>query len=230
MRQLIIAICWFFPVLSFCQEESLKPTLIDNTDPTRWIYVSSSEQPGLRGGRYLFDQWRYATLTFKGDIVKEGLLVNYNLEDEELEISTTEGIKIVPAGFITSWKVQDRVFVSLHEIKDECLNGEKSYAEILSKNDNLILLKIQKVERRNPVYNEKLGIGDNNYRYVREDEIILLRQGKCLEISGSAGKREKSLTSFLNKQSISKLVKENDLNLKVEEDLVALVEQIAHSL
>lgn len=229
MKHWILIIC-FFPLVVLSQEENLKPTIIDNTDPSRWIYVSPEEQPGLRGDQYLFDDWQIATLTFKENVVKEGLLVNLNLEDDELEIATTEGIKIVPKGFITSWKVKDHLFVSLYGSNDKCLESDKSYAEILSENDDLVLLKIQDLEKRNPAYNEKLGIGDNNYRYLREDKLILLNDGKCLEITGGSGKREKSLVQFLRNQSISKLIKENDLNLKDEKDLVRLIELIAHNL
>lgn len=226
----ILFFLFLFPAVLWSQEENLKPTLVDNTDPSRWIFISPGEQPGLRGDQYLFEEWQAATLTFRENIVKDGLLVNFNLESDELEIATTDGIKIVPKGFITSWKVKDHLFVSLFGSQDDCVDREKSYAEVLSENGDLVLLKIRNLEKRNPAYNEKLGIGDNNYRYIREDKLILLNAGKCLEIIGGSGKREKSLIQFLRNQQISKLVRENDLNLKEEADLVTLVETVAHNL
>ena len=171
-----------------------------------------------------------AKITFKGKVVREGLLVNYNLEDEELEISTTEGIKIVPAGFISSWEVGERVFVSLFGSKDECIRSEKAYGEVLTESGDLILMKVYNLEKRNPVYNEKLGIGDNNYRYTRSDQILLLHNAKCLDISGSASRREKNILHFLKNQKISKLVQEQKFDLKQEADLIALVEQVAQNM
>jgi hypothetical protein len=212
------------------QEEHLKPTLIDNTDPSRWIYESPVQQPGIRGDQYLFDIWKIAKITFKNDVVKDGFLVNYNLEDQELEISTTEGIKILPKGFIKQWTISDglqqRSFQAVSTLGSACLPAEKTYGEILSKTDGLTLIKIQDFTKKNPTYNERLGIGDNNYRILKADHFYILQGDQCTEIAGGAGKREKTLVAFLRSHSIEKIIDDQDLNIKDESDLIVLIQDL----
>lgn len=69
-------IIWILPALVLAQKENLKPTLIDNTDRPGWIYVSPSNQPGIRGDQYLFTEWKLARVEFKDEVVSEVLLVN----------------------------------------------------------------------------------------------------------------------------------------------------------
>lgn len=212
------------------QEEHLKPTLIDNTDPSRWIYESPQQQPGIRGDQYLFDIWKMAKITFKNDVVKDGLLVNYNLEDQELEISTTEGIKILPKGFIKQWTISDglqqRSFQTVSFLGVNCLPVEKIYGEILSKTVELTLIKVQDLTRKNPTYNERLGIGDNNYRLLRSDHLFLLQGDKCIELAGGAAKREKALAVFLRSRNIEKIIDDQNLNIKGESDLISLIQEL----
>ncbi len=223
-------IIWIFPALVLAQKENLKPTLIDNTDRTGWIYVSPANQPGIRGDQYLFAEWKLARVVFKDETVREGLMVNYNLENEQLEISTTEGIKVVPDGFILSWEVDGRTFVSLHNYTERCINAERKYAEVLSGAHEPVLLKVYEFSRRNPAYNEKLGIGDNNYRIIKSEALFLLNKGKCQEISGNAPRREKILSNFLKNQRIPKLIDQHNLNIRDEADLILLLDHMTRNM
>ncbi len=229
MKKSIWFIIWI-PALVLAQKENLKPTLIDNTDRTGWIYVSPENQPGIRGDQYLFAEWKLARVVFKDEIVRENLMVNYNLENEQLEISTTEGIKLVPDGFILSWEVDGKTFVSLHNFTERCFNVERKYAEVLSDGHDMVLLKVFEFSRRNPAYNEKLGIGDNNYRMIKSEELFLLKKGKCQEISGSASRREKILSNFLKNQRIPKLIDQYNLNIRDEADLISLLDQVNRNM
>lgn len=223
-------IIWLLPAMVLAQKENLKPTLIDNTDRTGWIYVSPANQPGIRGDHYLFTDWKLARVVFKDEGVREGLLVNYNLENEQLEISTTEGIKLVPDGFILSLEVDGKTFVSLHNYTERCINAQRKYAEVLSDGRDIVLLKVFEFSRKNPTYNEKLGIGDNNYRIIKSEELFLLNKGKCQEISGSASRREKILSNFLRSEHIPKLIDQHNLNIRDEADLIVLLDQMTRNM
>lgn len=218
------------PVCLQAQKEHLKPTLIDNTDKTGWIYLNPEEEPGLRGDYYLFSQWKTARVVFENELVKEGLLVNYNLLEDALEIATNEGVKIVPEGYVLTWEVDNRTYVSLASFKDPCLPVQKDYAEILCDRDGLLLLRIHEVEQKNPSYHEKLGIGDDNYRMIKSEKIFLLYRGQCREIIGNASKRKRLINELLDDRQISKIIDQQDLNLKEESDLIRLLEQITQDM
>ncbi|MBK8504805.1 MAG: hypothetical protein IPL46_22900 [Saprospiraceae bacterium] len=162
-------------------------------------------------------------------MVKQGLLVNYNLEDEELEIATSEGIKIVPEGLILSWETGNKTFRALFDFDNACLPKGKKYAQMLIDSNNAMLLKATDLKKRNPSYNEKLGIGDNNYRYMKSSRLLLLKNNRCEEVSGSDSKREKLFIDFFGNQRITKIIDEQKLDLKSEKDLIRLIEQESHN-
>lgn len=227
MRTITFFVFCLVPVCLQAQKEHLKPTLIDNTDKTGWIYLNPEKEPGLRGDYYLFSQWQTARVVFRNELVKEGLLVNYNLLEDALEIATNEGVKVVPEGYVLTWDVDNRTYVSLASFKDPCLPAQKDYAEILSDRHDLILLKIHGIERKNPSYNEKLGIGDDNYRMIKSENIFLLYRGQCREIIGNASKRKRLILELLDNRQIAEIIHQQDLNLKDESDLIRLLAQIS---
>lgn len=137
---------------------------------------------------------------------------------------------MVPDGFIVSWEVDGKTFVSLHNFTERCFNAERKYAEVLRDGHEMVLLKVFEFFRRNPAYNEKLGIGDNNYRIIKSEELFLLNKGKCQEISGSALRREKILSNFLKNPRIPKLIGQHNLNIREETDLIALLDQVTRSM
>lgn len=227
MKHLVaIGLIIFSNVLT-AQQENLKPTLIDNTDPTRWVYIAPAADPGLVGDQYFFKDWQVAKIVFRKGVVKDGLLVNYNLEEEELEIATSEGLKIFPAGSILSWEADDKQFRSFFDFGNTCIPEGKKYAQVLSDSNAILLLKVTDLKKRNPSYNEKLGIGDNNYRYMKSTRLVILKNGQCEEISGSASKREKLFIDFFGNQRITKIMDEQNLDLKSEEDLIRLIDQLS---
>jgi hypothetical protein len=126
--------------------------------------------------------------------------------------------------------VDERTFVSLHNYTERCFNAEKKYAEVLHDGHDLVLLIVFEFSRKNPAYNEKLGIGDNNYRMIKSEELFLLNRGKCLEINGSALRREKILSNFLKNQRIPKLIDQHELNIRYEDDLIVLLDQLTRNM
>jgi hypothetical protein len=100
---------------------------------------------------------------------------------------------------------------------------------MLVDNNNAMLLKATDLKKRNPSYNEKLGIGDNNYRYMKSNRLLILKNNKCEEVSGSTSKREKLLIDFFQNQRITRIIEEQNLDLKSEEDLIKLIEQESYN-
>ncbi len=222
----LVAICLSLDLSG--QKEHLEYALIDNTDPTGWIYVSPDTEPGIRGNQYFFEKWQLSDLVLSNGDVKENIYLNYNLEDQSLEISTQQGIKIVPAGLIKSFRYQQesgqKIFTH-HSFSDlPCLRKVVGYHEELFKDDQVDVHLSHSLERKDPTYNEKLGIGDNNIRWINKEQVWLNTRQTCHLISGSKSKREKIIAKAMRNSRISEIVQNEKLNLKRSKDIATLIE------
>lgn len=230
MRRLIYIICFsfIFSVLN-AQEEHLKPTIFDNTDPTRWMYVPPAPEPGIRGDQYLFETWKKVELVFAGGQSRNDLYVNMDLETQKLEISTEEGIKVIPNGMVNNFwyleKGDTMHFVSANRM-DLCSSMDIGYVEVKYASEETQLLVLHTLDVKKPSYNERLGIGDNNIKRYKERSYLVLRDKKCATLSGSNKKIQKQLVDVLRNKRVNSLVDKNDLKLKDEEDLTRLFELI----
>lgn len=208
------------------QKEHQEVMLLDPTDPAKWIYESPTTIPGQVGNEYLFEKWEVGTVVFRNKIKREDLYLNYNLERQELEILTDQGVKIAPHQIIDHWTIQsgERTFIPVeaHNLLEE---KGSSFLEILYGDINGVSLMIEhSIYSRKPTYNSQLGLGDNNYRLFPQKRTYLNYKNKRVELPKSAKKREKEISSLLRSNQISKLCKSHKLHLQEEEDLVQLLE------
>ena len=223
-------VVWWLPSATLpAQRENLKYALIDNTDPTRWIYVSPEEKPGIRGSQYLFDDWINATLELSNGDEKENLYVNYNLENQNLEISTQDGIKVVPEGLIRHFTYAAgehiRTFINAADMAATgCTFSGHGYLEILYYSEDQLLLHSFTFERKKPSYNERLGLGDDNEKLIHKMHLWLVQAKQCTELTGSAKRRRKQLSKALRTSRVEVTTKEHKLNLKKAEDVVTLLQ------
>ena len=212
------------------QKEHLEYALIDDTDPTGWLYTSPKAEPGVRGRQYLFETWQLSNLVLSNGDVKKDIYVNYNLESQTLEISTQDGIKVVPGGLVKYFHFKDqgtnRSFMHASHSLLKCLQMLEGYHELLHDEDEVQLVISRRMEKKDPMYNEKLGIGDNNIRLITKEDVWLASGKKCTELKGPGGKREKQLVQVLRNSRISKIVDKEKLNLKRAEDLVKLMQAL----
>lgn len=231
MRRLIYILFFSltFIVLD-AQEEHLKPTIFDNTDPTRWLYVPPAPEPGIRGDQYLFETWKKVELVFAGGQSRNDLYVNLDLETQKLEISTEEGIKVIPNGMVKSfWYLESRDtvhFVGANRMDLSCAAAEVGYVEVKYASEETQLLVLHTLDVKKPSYNQRLGIGDNNIKRYKEQSYLVLREEKCATLSGSNKRIQKQLVDVLRNKRVNSLVDKNDLKLKDEKDLTRLFELI----
>lgn len=224
----LITICFAFAIGYLdAQKEHLEYALIDDTDPTGWLYTSPKAEPGVRGRQYLFEQWKLAKIVLGNGDVKADIFVNYNLENQILEISTQDGIKVVPPGLVKYFHFEDegmtRTFMHASYANLGCLQMLEGYHELLHDVGDLQLVVCRRMEKKDPMYNEKLGIGDNNIRLVTKEDVWLATGKRCTELKGSGSKREKQLVQVLRNSRIRKIVEKENLNLKRPSDLAKLM-------
>ena len=91
------------------------------------------------------------------------------------------------------------------------------------------LFRVTDLKKRNPSYNEKLGIGDNNYRYIKSDRLLLIKNSRCEEIIGSNSKREKLFIDFFGNRHVTKIISEQKLDMKSDDHIIKLLEQLSNS-
>ena len=107
MKYFTIVFLIFSQINLSAQKEHLEYSLIDDTDPTGWLYTSPKAEPGVRGRQYLFEPWKLADIELSNGDAKEDLYLNYNLETQTLEISIQDGIKVVPGGLVNHFYFVD---------------------------------------------------------------------------------------------------------------------------
>lgn len=225
---------YLFVLLIYCsataQKEHLEYALIDDTDPTGWIYTSPKAEPGVRGRQYLFMEWKLANLTLSNDDVKSSIYSNYNLESQTLEISTQYGIKLIPAGLVKEFNFKEvegaRRFTYTPNIEGDCRESHGNYFEVFYEGPSRSLVQSYELVKKDPIYNEKLGIGDNNVRLILEDHLYLITEKTCAEIKGSAGRRAQQLGKILRNSRIETLAKKNNLKIKDPRDLALLLKHL----
>ncbi len=227
MRSKLFIIALFSATILMGQEEHLKYNLIDNTDPGRWIFISPDEPPGVRGNNYLFDEWLSANLALNNGSLHECFL-NYDIQEQNLEVLTQEGVKVVPVTLVDSFLCIDQagnrqVFWPRHKLDLVCILSQLNYLQLLFDGDKVRLWSGFEIIKKDPFYNEKLDVGDNNVKLIEQEHLFAEREGKCILLAGSAKKRVKTLNQFLRSSRIDKLVKDHGLNLKKTEDLVQLL-------
>ena len=229
-RVIYLLICIFSSVILKAQEEHLKPAIIDNTDPTRWLYVSPAPEPGIRGDQYLFETWKKVELVFAGGHSRNDLYVNLDLENQHLEISTEEGIKVIPNGMVHNFWYSEQgdtiQFVSTNKMDLNCTSEGVAYVEVKYASETTQLLILHSLDVKKPSYNERLGIGDNNIKRYKESHFAVIRNNSCTLLSGGSKKIQKQLVDTLRNKRVNNLVDRNNLKLKDEEDLTRLFELI----
>ena len=226
-----VCVCFIFSIdLLSAQKEHLEYSLIDDTDPTGWLYTSPKAEPGVRGRQYLFEAWQLSDLVLSNNDVKEDIYVNYNLENQTLEISAQDGIKVVPEGLVVKFSFVEggkrRTFMYASYAQLKCIKVIEGYHEVLHDGDGLQLVVCRRMQKKDPIYNEKLAVGDNNIRLITKENVWLASGKKCTELKGSGSKREKQLMQALRNSRISKIVDKENLNLKRPEDLAILMQAL----
>ncbi len=209
--------------LATAQQENLEYVIVDDTDPTGWLYVSDGIPPGARGDQYLFKEWQECKLTFSNGHKVERAMVNYHAIENRLEVMTRNGVKYLPLDRIkqVSQLAHPR---GIFTVTDKVGKADtKALVEEIYRGEKWQILVWDKVEKSNPSYNEKLGVGDNNVRYQRKRKLYLTDGKKYVEIKGSQAKRIKVLKETLRSSRIEKICKQEKLDLRQTGDLTQLL-------
>ncbi len=165
---------------------------------------------GIKGSPFLFKEWQPGTLpTHRSNALK--FPINYNILEDYVVVSMSSGEKTI---YPESFNVGDRTFVRL----------KNQYFEAIYSGQKIKLLRrfnarLDKVERNG--YNENVKY---DYEYSKSDDLFLEESnGSIIPVKLN----ERNLLSKLpDAKAARQIIKNHDLNLRSERDLVSLLAKL----
>lgn len=153
-----------------------------------------------------------------------GLNLRYNVYRNELEVlanAEKKDVKAIQGDDLKSFSLKHHgrqtLFVNAQNLKtDKPLTG---FYEVLA-DGKLTLVKHYWVQSIRPNYNAAFGTGDKNTRINIQDDYYVISNGKAEKISPG----KKSVTAVMKDKegTVSKYLKDNNVNYKSEDDLIRL--------
>ena len=171
---------------------------------------NSNRTIGIKGSPFLFKEWQPGILpTHRSNALK--FPINYNIREDYVVVSMNSGEKIIyPESFI----IGNRTFIRLKNQYFEAIySGQKT--KLLRRFN----ARLDKVERNG--YNENVRY---DYEYSKSDDLFLEEpNGNIIPVKLN----ERNLLSKLpDAQAARQIIKNHNLNLRSERDLVSLLAKL----
>ncbi|MEM1405725.1 MAG: hypothetical protein AAGG59_03040 [Bacteroidota bacterium] len=212
---------------SYSQKSTGQLTIMDaNVDPGGIINELPLAPPSTVGSTYIHEDWRSGELTLKNGTKISGYNLRYDLESDGLEIRYEEEIKICPYVMIDEFTISnpesnlDMEFVNTKKLNLVSSDGLSNIVQVLSKNEETLLLKSYNISVKESTYVPALDMGDNEnkiqvkskYYFVVKNEVNLLDK-----------RLKKNKDLFASRYSdIEEFVKSKKLKLNNDSDVVML--------
>jgi len=196
-------------------------TLYNLSDPgglaARSLYGIPLEPGRVIGNTYLNTEWKMATLLlYDGGKMIEAYPTRYEIENDQFEIQTTSGVKVLNGKKVNSFVWLD----SLTQVPHYFVNGKdlrmddgvalSGFLEVLAEGP-LSLLARTKITVKDPTYNVQLDMGNRDTRLLRKTVLYYLDGNVVRELPSS---RKKFLPVFGNHASeVEDFIKINRLSL-----------------
>ena len=237
----ILAICLYCSLTAAAQPNSAVPKNIRAANTLENLFdasgLSSSDnlygiplEPGrVVGNAYLNSEWKRTTfMLYDADKMIEGYPSRYGIDEDQFEIKSTHGIKVLNGKRVKSFVWVDSLsksphyFVNGREFRNEENVPLSGFYEVLTEGV-LTLLSNTEVVVKKPTYNEKLDMGNRDERIVKKARFFYSEDGKIKELSSS---KKKFFPVFgEHAGAIQEFVRVNSLSLDEARHLKAIFEQ-----
>lgn len=191
-----------------------------NTIPYGTISTFNFSEKTTKGSKYLYENWKTGTIETEAGLIKD-CPMNIDVQNNALEINTDKGIRVIPIKAVTRIKVADNLqsFVNTKTYDGQKVNVSGLFEILLD--SEITLLKHYYVYVKEGSYNAALDMGSNEVKYIVKSRYFLFESGKLIEIQQN---KKKFLDSFSDsdKEKIEFFLKEKNLKLKDQEDVVIL--------
>lgn len=181
--------------------------------------------PSIIGSTYLDDNWQNARITLRGGAVVESCPIRVEIEQANVEIKFKGEIKYLNLSKVDFINTVDANGIQSvirsakqYTVDDVPLEGIVS-VEHIGKEYGVIKHFYIEVLLAN--YNVAMDVGSKDHRIVKKERIYISQNSKLFSVKGS----DKKLISKLglDKKKTLQLIKDNNLNLSNQADLIAFV-------
>ena len=181
------------------------------------FYGIPLEPGGVVGNAYLNSEWRRTTfLLYNVDKMIEGYPARYEIGQDQFEIKTSRGVKMLNGDKVKSFVWIDSAtrtphyFVNGRDFNQADKAISPGFYEVLAEG-NMTLLSKTTVVVKDPTYNDKFDMGQRNTRILKKMDFYYVDQNHVREVPSSKkkffsifGRHAEEIESFakLNKLSV----------------------------
>lgn len=208
------------------QRNEVRPGNNNTLSSGGFIYARSLEKEKRKGSPYLFDDWKTGVV-FITSLNKQYKFQNlrYNLTNSDVELKIDGEIKTLSSQEIKEFTIQDSAskttlkFVRLNTFKGSLASSLSEFGLVVVKNETSLIKEFY-TEYQRATYNPALNIGNNFDAIVHKENYYLVYKGKLYQTN-----KKKEIIEFYAEQGkdAKTFIKENDLDVKEEADLLKIV-------
>ncbi len=200
-----------------------------NINPGGQVAEISEPIVGVKGTRYLSDDWQVGNIYISSGVEVSDLFLRYDLQRTRLELNTASGIRVVPSNDIDYFEMRDsksissqkRKFVHFKFFEYDLPLPTQGFFEVLNPNEeNQVLIK-HGYKIQDAYYVPALDAGNKEAKIYKTEDLYLKIDGKVKEVPR---KKKEIFTLFGKKASqIEKHAKQENFNPRHKDELVQLV-------
>jgi hypothetical protein len=181
------------------------------------IYGIPLPAPKVIGDTYIDAEWNKGRIfLYEREKFIDGYPVRYDLDRQELEVRTPEGVRVIPGTKIRSFVTfetnapeEGSVYVNTREFSSAENEGFDGFFKVIV-DGSMALMSATTVVVKKPDYNEAMNVGNQNFRIAKREKFFYASEGKVRELPTRkkellgifpAGSRE-SLNEFIGAKHV----------------------------
>lgn len=191
------------------------------------IYGIPLPAPKMVGDTYIDDEWkRGGFLMYGHEKAIDGHELRYDLDQEELEIRTSKGTKVVSGNQVKSFVTIDpdeadpSMFINAREFNPGEGVRFKGFLRVLEDGDYAFLSGYS-VKVKRPDYNEALNVGSRDYKIYKKEQLFYVVNGVLAPLPA----RRKDFISIFPgraREGVADYMNSENLNPSDKTDLIAI--------
>jgi hypothetical protein len=195
------------------------------------IYGIPLPAPKVVGDTYIDANWNKGRIfLYERDKFIDGYAIRYDLDRQELEVQTPQGVKVVPGTKIKSFVTfeaggspEGSIYVNAREFSFPDGNTLDGFLKVVVDGPMAFMSAMTVVVKR-PDYNEAMNVGNQNYRIAKREKFFYALEGKVQEVPV---KKKELLGIFpsLKRASIDKFITDKRIKTNDEEGLALIFKQ-----